>query len=42
MLISFLREHVEVFTWKPVDMPNVPWELIEHSLNVSATAKPIK
>ena len=42
MLVSFLREHVNVFTWKPVDMPNVPWELIEHSLNNSATAKPIK
>jgi hypothetical protein len=23
-------------------MPRVPWELIEHSLNVSPTAKPIK
>jgi hypothetical protein len=28
--------------WKPADMPGVPRELIEHSLNVSATAKPIK
>ena len=27
---------------EPVDMPDVPWELIEHSLNVLATAKPIK
>ena len=31
-----------MFTWKPVDMPGVPRELIEHSLNVLATAKPIK
>ena len=23
-------------------MPGVPWEKIEHSLNVSSTAKPIK
>ena len=31
-----------MFAWKPVDKPGVPWELIEHSLNVSATTKPIK
>ena len=42
MLISFLREHVDVFVWKPTNMPDVPRELIEHSLNVSTTAKPIK
>jgi hypothetical protein len=37
-----LRENVNVFAWKPVDMPGVPRELIEHSLDVSKTAKPIK
>ena len=42
MRISFLQEHVDVFTWKPMDMLSVPRELIKHSLNVSATAKPIK
>jgi hypothetical protein len=42
MLISFLREHVDVFAWKPVDMPGLPRELIEHSLNTSVIAKPIK
>jgi hypothetical protein len=42
VLINFLREHIDVFAWKPDDMPDVPWELIEHSLNISATAKPIK
>ena len=40
--MSFLREHVDVFAWKLVDMPSMPQELIEHSLNVSATAKLIK
>jgi hypothetical protein len=30
-----------VFAWKPADMPGVPWELIEHSLDVSKTAKPV-
>ena len=42
MLISFLREHVDVFACKPMNMPGVPQELIEHSLNVLMTAKPIK
>ena len=42
MLVSFLREHVDVFAWKPMDMPSVPRELIEHSLNVLATTKLIK
>jgi hypothetical protein len=31
-----------VFAWKPADMPGVPKELIEHSLNVKATAIPKK
>ena len=42
MLISFLHANADVFAWKPADMPGVPWQKIEHSLNVSLTAKPIK
>jgi hypothetical protein len=42
MLISFLRKNMSVFAWKPIDMPGVPWELIEHSLDISKTAKPVK
>ena len=42
MLISFLCANADVFAWKPTDMPGVPREKIEHSLNVSPTAKPIK
>jgi hypothetical protein len=37
-----LTENVSVFVWKPIDMPGVPWEFIEHSFDVSETAKPIK
>ena len=37
-----LRANADVFARKPVDMPVVPWEKIEHSLNVSPTTKPIK
>jgi hypothetical protein len=42
MLIRFLRDNVSVFVWKPADMPGVPRLLIEHSLNVSKTVRPIK
>ena len=42
MLVSFLRANADVFAWKPTDMPGVLWEKIEHSLNVSPTAKPMK
>jgi hypothetical protein len=42
MLISFLRENISMFAWKPADMPKVPQELIEHSLDVSKTTKLIK
>jgi hypothetical protein len=37
-----MRKNVSVFAWKPVDMPGVPQELIEHSLDVLKIAKPIK
>ena len=33
---------MDVFAWKPSDMPGVPRDLIEHSLNVNSKAKPIK
>ena len=33
---------MSVFAWKPADMPGVPQNLIEHSLNVDGKAKPIK
>jgi hypothetical protein len=42
VLVSFLRENVSVSAWKPADMPVVSRELIEHSLDVLKTAKPIK
>jgi hypothetical protein len=39
-LVSFLRANRDIFTWKPADMPGVPWNLIEHSLNVDPKATP--
>jgi len=40
--MSFLYRNIDVFAWKPADMPGVPQELIEHSLNISPTAKLVK
>jgi hypothetical protein len=37
-LVSFLWANRDIFAWKPADMPGVPRELIEHSLNVHPKA----
>jgi hypothetical protein len=42
MLVKFLQENRDIFTWKPTDMPGVPRELIEHELHIDPKAKPIK
>jgi hypothetical protein len=42
VLIEFLRERWEIFTWCPSDMPGVPRELVEHTLNVDPKARPVK
>jgi hypothetical protein len=39
-LIKFLRANRDIFAWKPANMPGVPRELIEHSLNVNPKATP--
>jgi hypothetical protein len=41
-LTSFLRENRDIFAWFPKDMPGVPRELAEHSLNVRPDDKPVK
>jgi hypothetical protein len=37
-LIKFLCEHWDIFAWCPADMPGVPRELAEHTLNVDPKA----
>jgi hypothetical protein len=39
-LISFLQANRDIFAWKPADMPGVPRNLIEHSLNFDPKATP--
>jgi hypothetical protein len=33
---------MDIFAWKPADMPGVPTELIEHELYLDPQAKPVK
>ena len=33
-LIEFIRGNRDIFAWKPSDMPGVPRQLAEHTLNV--------
>ena len=42
MLIEFIHENWDIFAWKPSDMPGVPRELTEHTLNVDPKYKPVK
>ena len=41
-LIEFIRENRDIFAWKPSDMPGVPRELAEHTLNIGPKFKPVK
>ena len=41
-LRAFLRENWDIFSWHPSDMPGIPHELAEHSLNILKGYKPVK
>ena len=41
-LRDFLRKNWNIFAWHPSDMPGIPRELAEHSLNILKGYKPIK
>lgn len=42
MLVEFLRENWDIFTWKLADMPRIPRDFVEHKLNVIKGVKPVK
>jgi hypothetical protein len=42
VLINFLRTNAEVFVWSPSDMPGIPRDVAEHSLDIRAGARPVK
>ena len=41
-LRDFLRANWDIFAWHPSDMPGIPRELAEHSLNILKGYKPVK
>jgi hypothetical protein len=42
VLVGFLRANAEIFAWSPSDMPNIPRDVTEHSLDIRAGARPMK
>jgi len=42
VLIDFLRANADMFAWSPSDMPSIPREVAEHSLEIRADSKPVK
>jgi hypothetical protein len=42
VLVDFLHANAEVFAWSPSDMPGIPRDVVEHSLNIRARARPVK
>jgi hypothetical protein len=42
VLVDFLCANAEVFAWSPSDMPGIPRDVAEHSLDIRAGARPMK
>jgi hypothetical protein len=42
VLVDFLRANADVFAWSPSDMPDIPRDVAEHSLDIRAGAQPMK
>ena len=40
-LVGFLKKNLDVFAWSHEDMPGINKRVIEHSLNVNPTKKPV-
>jgi hypothetical protein len=34
VLVDFLRTNPDIFAWSPSDMPGIPREVAEHSLDI--------
>jgi hypothetical protein len=34
VLVDFLRANIDIFAWSPSDMPGIPREVAEHSLDI--------
>ena len=41
-LVKFLKKNLDVFAWSHENMPGIDRQVIEHSLNVNPTKKPVQ
>ena len=41
-LTKFLCDNIDIFMWKPSDMPSIPCGIARHRLNRKADAKPVR
>jgi hypothetical protein len=42
VLVDFLRANADVFAWSPSDMPGIPRDVAEHSLDIRTGARLVK
>jgi hypothetical protein len=42
VLVKFLYANLDIFAWSPSNMPGIPREVAEHSLDIRAGSKPVK
>ena len=42
MLVDFLHANADIFAWSPLDMPGIPREVAEHSLDILPNSKLVK
>jgi len=42
VLVDFLRANADMFAWSLSDMPGIPTEVAEHSLEIRAGSRPVK
>jgi hypothetical protein len=41
VLVDFLCANADIFVWSPTDMPDIPREVAEHSLDMLPESKPV-
>jgi hypothetical protein len=42
VLVDFLRANADIFAWSPSDLPDIPREVAEHSLDILTHSKAVQ
>jgi hypothetical protein len=42
VLVDFLRTNANIFAWSPSDMPGIPREVVEHSLDILSHSRTVQ